>query len=75
MGYDEQGFPPEKIGKDPQDGIFGPAVQGGGGFIQHQDVRVLDQGPGKGETLFLPFREGDPLFPLPPYGNRRVGFL
>lgn len=28
-------------------------IQGAGGFVQHQDAGVLDQGPGDGNALFL----------------------
>lgn len=38
-------------------------VQGTRGFIQHQDLRVTDQGPGNGQPLLLPDGELAPLLP------------
>lgn len=36
---------------------LGFRVQGAGGFIQHQDAGVLDQGAGDGDALFLAARQ------------------
>ena len=47
----------------PQDPHGGQVVQGGKGFVEHQEFRLQDQGPGQGDALQFAARQfvGQPL--------------
>lgn len=47
----------EEGGEGGIDEGFGLGVKGGGGFVEDQDVRVFDEGPGNGDSLLLAARE------------------
>ena len=52
------------VGHDPAqafvDGLFDLGVDGAGGVVEDQDARVGHDGPGQGDALPLPAREGQP---------------
>ena len=43
----------EEGGEGGIDKGFRLGVEGGGGFVEDQDVRVFDEGPGNGDSLLL----------------------
>ena len=54
MGDDEGGAALTQGVERLLDFAFGVGVQRGGGFIENQDGRVLEQGAGDGDALALP---------------------
>jgi hypothetical protein len=54
VGHQQDGG--ARLGKTPQDGqelVSGPQIEGVGGFIEHQHLRVMHQGPGQQEAAPL----------------------
>ena len=72
---DEQGR--LSLGNPPEllvDGIFRDGVQGGGGFVQQNNRRILIKGAGKGNPLPLASGQVQPiLINLPQHGVHAVG--
>ena len=62
MGNDQHGLVGHDVVKAVLDQAFGLGIEAGGGFVQHQDRRVLEQRPGNGDALALPSRQFDPAF-------------
>ena len=71
MGDNQGGAPLGQLVKGPLDLGLRHAVQGGGGLVQNQHRRVLEENPGDGNALFLPAGEEGP--PLAHVGLEAVG--
>ncbi len=59
LGDDKGGAPLHQPLQRQLDQPFGLGVDAGGGVVQDQDARVLEQGAGDGDALLLPAGEGD----------------
>ena len=62
MCHHEKCLVPHKRRQGVEDRPFHQAVQRRRGLVKHQDVRLLDQRPGDGQTLSLSFRQVDTPF-------------
>ena len=62
MGDHERGVVGRQLGQRGGDRLFGMAVERGGGFVEDEDRRILENGAGDGDTLFLAAGELEPAF-------------
>ena len=53
MGDDDGGPALGGLVERPHDAVLGDRVQAGGGFVKHEDGRVLEDGPGYRHPLLL----------------------
>ncbi len=71
VGHDEGGSSGKQDFQGPLDAGFGHAVDAAGGFVEDQNPRIGQQGPGETDELFLARRNADA--PLADFGVQAVG--
>ena len=62
VGDDDGGAALAQFVQGGLDPLLGDGVQGGGGLVQHQNLRIFQEHPGDGDPLLLAAGEHDPPF-------------